>query len=177
MSTDPVFVTKTVAGCEATSILFPVYPKGAELFSRLLVAAQPLFAAGAPVLAGAFKGLDPNIAKMVGTGKLSPLAALSPAMLADAAPILESIPAVLAAIIADASLVTDLLSQTTVIANGGNHKLNTRAAIGAACGYNYALLAGLVRFAVEVNFAGPLADAFGGLSSGSRAVPPAVPTA
>lgn len=170
-------VTREIAGHEATTLRFAAYPKGAELFARVLVAAQPLLAAGAPALAGALKGLDPKVLQAVGAGQVSPLAALSPALLADAAPILSALPAVLAAIIADTSLVTDLLSQTTVIANGENHKLTSRERIGKACGYNYALLAGLIRFAVEVNFAGPLADAFGGRSRANRADPPAAPAA
>lgn len=170
-------VTREIAGHEATTLRFPAYPRGAELFARVLVAAQPLLAAASPVLAGALKGLDPKVLQAVGEGKLSPLAALSPALLADAAPIVDAIPAVLAAIVADTSLVTDLLAQTTVIADGENHKLTSRERIGKACGYDYALLAGLVRFAVEVNFAGPLADAFGGRSRASRGAPAAAPAA
>lgn len=173
----PEVITRDVAGHEATTIRFEAYPKGAELFARVLMAAQPLLAAASPVLAGALKGLDPKVLQAVGAGQLSPLAALSPALLADAAPILDAIPAVIAAIVADRGLVADLLAQTTVIADGENHKLTSRERIGKACGYNYALLTGLIKFAVEVNFAGPLADAFGGRSRDSRGAPAAAPAA
>lgn len=170
-------VTREIAGCEATTLRFAAYPKGAELFARLLVAARPLVSAASPLLAGALAGVGAAQMKQIAAGQLSPLAALSPALLADAAPVLDALPAVLAAIIADAGLVTDLLSQTTVIANGANHKLTSRTSIGTAVGYNYALLAGLVRFAVEVNFAGPLAGALAGLSPGNPADRAAAPAA
>lgn len=173
----PESKTKLIAGCEAESMPFPAYPKGAELFARVLLAAKPVLAAAAPVLTKAVASLDAKVMAAVTEGRLAPIAALSPALLADATPILEALPDVVAAITADSGLVADLLASTTVIVGGQNHKLGSRAAVGAAVGYDYALLIGLVTFALEVNFAGPFAAAFGGLSRGRRSVPPAAPTA
>jgi hypothetical protein len=165
----PMPVTKQVAGCEATSIPFPAFPTGSALFARVLRAAKPAIAAGSPLLSKAAASLTPAQLAAVTAGRLSPLAALSPALLADAAPFLDALPDVVSAIAGDAQLVADLLAGTTVIVDGKNHKLNTQAAVGAAVGYDYALLVGLVYFAVEVNFAGPLADAFAGLLRGRPA--------
>jgi len=165
----PMPVTKQVAGCEATSIPFPAFPTGSALFARVLRAAKPVIAAGSPLLSRAAGKLTKPQLEAIAAGTLSPLAVLAPTLLADAAPFLEALPDVVASIAEDAQLVADLLAGTTVIVDGKNHKLNTQAAVGAAVGYDYALLVGLVYLAVEVNFAGPLAGAFAGLLRGRPA--------
>lgn len=167
----PMPVTKQVAGCEATSIPFPAFPTGSALFARVLRAAKPAIAAGSPLLSKAAASLTGPQLDAIREGRLSPLAALAPALLADAAPFLDALPDVVSAIAGDAQLVADLLANTTVIVEGKNCKLNTPAAVGAAVGYDYALLVGLVYFAVEVNFAGPLGGAFAGLLRGRPVAP------
>ena len=167
----PMPVTKQVAGCEATSIPFPAFPTGSALFARVLRATKPAIAAGSPLLSKAAASLTRPQLDAIREGRLSPLAALAPALLADAAPFLDALPDVVSAIAGDAQLVADLLANTTVIVEGKNCKLNTPAAVGAAVGYDYALLVGLVYFAVEVNFAGPLGGAFAGLLRGRPVAP------
>lgn len=158
--------TKTIAGCEATTILFTSYPDGAERFARVSRAAQPMLSSAAKLLGEAAKNIDiPLFQRALAAG--SPAAALAvaaPALLAaDIGPLVAAVPDVLAAVVADQSLVADLLANTTVVVDGRNYKLNSRKAIGEACGYNYSLLVGLVAFALEANFRGPFSAAFAGL--------------
>lgn len=179
MST-PVPVTRDVAGCTATCIPFPGYPTGFELLARTSSAGRAAIGAIGGVLDRVKALVDPKVlSTAIASGsKQALLAAAAPALLAvDAGPLLEALPDVLMAIAADQALVPDLLASTTVIVDGKIHKLNTRAAVGAAVGYNYALLVGLVKLSIEVNFAGPLGAALGGLlpAAGPSAVaPPAV---
>lgn len=167
----PMPTVRVVADCEATSIPFPAFPTGSALFARVLRAAKPVIAAGSPLLSKAAAGLTKPQLEAIAAGTLSPLAALAPTLLADAAPFLDALPDVVAAVAGDADLVAALLANTTVIVDGKNCKLNTPAAVGAAVGYDYALLVGLVYLAIEVNFAGPLGAAFAGLLRKPRAAP------
>ena len=173
---DPIVKTKSIADCEATTIAFHAFPEGAALFGRILRTARPVIAAGAPLLSKAASEITPDQRKAVAAGLLSPLAVIVPAVLADAAPFFEALPEVVAAIALDQQLVIDLLANTTVVADGKLHKLGSKSTIAQAVGYNYPLLVGLIYFAVEVNFAGPLAGAFAGLSTRGRGSPSATAT-
>lgn len=171
----PTPVTKEVAGCEATCTPHAGYPDGAELFARVLSAAKPGVSALGALFDAVKAGIDPELfaaasAAASESDSFGPmLAAAAPALLkVDASPLLAAIPDIVRNIIADQALVADLLSLTTVIVDGKNHRLNSRKAIGAAVGYDYALLVGLVWFAIEVNFRGPFVGAFGGILPGAR---------
>lgn len=177
----PTVVTRTIGEATAEAMPFTAYPKGAELLSRVLRAAKPSIDGFGPLLQQALSAIDAkSLEAAVATKNWIGLVGL---MLASdkvgeaVASLLSSLPDVIGNIIADTSLVPDLLAMTTVVVDGTLHKLNTAKAVGAAVGYDYALLTGLVRFAIEVNFAGPLAAAFGGLLPGrGRASPAATPT-
>lgn len=172
--------TKTVAGCEATTLLFPAYPQGAELFARVSRAAGPLIASAGKILGGALKDIEPELFKGAlasGNDRMA-LAVAAPALLAaDVGAVFAAVPEVLALIVADQALVADLLATTTVIVEGAQRKLGSRKAIGEAVGYNYALLVGLVAFVLEANFKDPFVAAFAGWLPVRRAAPPAAATA
>lgn len=178
----PTVVTRTIGEATAESVAFPVHPKGAELFARVMRAAKPTIDGVGPLLQELLSHVDKTSLDVAVKTKnwlgLAGLVLESGKIGEPVASLLSSLPDVIAnAIISDAALVPDLLAMTTVTVDGTLHKLATSKAIGAAVGYDYGLYAGLVRLALEVNFAGPFGAAFGGLLRGrGRASPAATQT-
>lgn len=167
--------TKTVGDAVLTCTPFSVFPRGAAMFARVLLAGKPLAGALTQAIdAIRSAGVDP-----------SKLATLPPAVAmtllmqhADVGALAACIPDLVANIVRDEQLVVDLLSGMSVYRPGqSNTPLSSRQAIGAVVGYDYQLFVAAVWFAVEANYRGPLADAFGGLLRGKDpGDPPAAPT-